>query len=232
MDTKSKFIESLFDYILQYSFVLPVLCFLIFFRKVKAVMVCKIVLIYCIIYFSLNYAYDYIPKVIRKQYYYFVYTFFEYLTFAAIFWLIAESKRFKNFIAVTSFAFIIFQIIYSFTVRVKRLDTIPVGVETILIFFFVFYFFYEKFKYIKNQFIYTDYAFWLVIGIMLYLGSSFFFNLLANHLEKEEVDKYWYFSYNSDILKNIFFAVGILVCAYHNKTEEEEKPPVPFLDIF
>lgn len=232
MDIKSKFIESLFNYILQYSFVLPVLFFLIYYRKVKTVTVCKIVVIYSIVFFILTYAYDYIPKLIRKKYYYFVYTFIEYLALASIFWLIAKSKKFKLFIVVSSVLFILFQTIYSFTVRVKRLDTIPIGIETIIIFFFVFYFLFEKFKYVKDQFIYTDYTFWIVIGIMMYLGSSFFFNLLANHLEAEEAAKYWYLSYNSDILKNIFFAVGILVCSYHHKSEPEEKTKVPYLDYY
>ena len=191
-----------------------------------------IIVFYCLIFFTLNLVFDLIPRgSVGRKIYYFGYTFLEYISFASIFWLIIENKIFKKFIFVTSIFFIIFQVIYYLTAQNIRLDTLPIGVETILVFIYIFYFFFEQFKSTKNQLLYSNYVFWIVIGIMIYLGGTFFFNILANHLNNEQIIDYWYFSFLADILKNIFFAVSLFVFSQQPKSKMISNTSLTYLDM-
>lgn len=191
-----------------------------------------IIFFYCIIFFVLNLIFDLIPRgSVGRKVYYFGYTFFEYISFASVFWLIIENRLLKRFIIITSILFICFQIIYYLSVQNIRLDTVPIGIETILVFILIFYFFFEQFKSTKDQLLYSNYVFWVVIGIMIYLGGSFFFNILANHLNNEQITDYWYWSYLADIIKNIFFGVGLIVFSRNPKQKQAIKPPLPYLDM-
>lgn len=123
--------------------------------------------------------------------------------------------------------FTIFQIIYYFLGKETKLDDIPVGIETILIFIYIFFFFYHHFNTV-DQYIYQNYCFWILLGILLYLGGSFFFNLLSNYLDR----KYWYITYIIETVKNILFFVGLIVFVINSdKANLDKKPNVPYLDM-
>ena len=167
--------------------------------------------------------YKYIPKS-YKFLYQSVFTFIEYSSFAVFFLFSADGKRFRTTIIFLSICFVIFQIIFTFTTDLNRLDSIPVGFETILVFIYTFCFFYQEFKK-ENQLLIRNPMFWISIGIFFYLAGSFFFNILANQLS-EEIMNNWYYTYLFDIIKNIFIAVGLVL--YKRK---EEKNSLPYLDI-
>lgn len=132
---------------------------------------------------------------------------------------------------IISVFFICFQVFYYLVIPYKRLDTIPIGIESILIFVFIIYYFFEQFKNVKDELIYINHFFWVAIGIMIYLGTTFFFNILANHFDSQEVG-YWFISYIGDILKNSLFVVGMIiyVTKRHNIISDDNKK-VPYLDM-
>jgi hypothetical protein len=107
--------------------------------------------------------------------------------------------------------FIIFQIAYVTSTAHKRLDSIPIGIETILLFLYIFYFFYEFSKQIKDTFIYNHYTFWIAVGILIYLGGSFFFFILVNELDKNQRDNFGILTYIAEIIKNLLFAFSIFI---------------------
>ena len=113
----------------------------------------------------------------------------------------------------------------------RRLDTVPIGIETIIIFLLVFMFFYEQFKNVKEKSLHANYFFWIAIGIMIYLGGTFFFNILANHMNKEDLLVYWTFSYFADILKNLFFTIAIITFGRYFIAHNKKKIDVPYLDM-
>jgi hypothetical protein len=47
--------------------------------------------------------------------------------------------------------------------------------------------------------------------MVLYLSGSFFIYIFADSLSREEVHKYWIVTNVLSILKNVFFAIGIIV---------------------
>lgn len=180
----------------------------------------------------MNFFYDELPKSpIIRRIYYSGYTLIEYLSFAFIFWIIIKNKNFRKFILFLSFLFIVFQIIYYSTVNFKRLDSVPVGLETIIVFIYIIYFLFEEFKNTKNSSLYDNYLFWICIAIMFYLAGSFFFYILANHMDKTEIANYWYLSFNADIIKNILLAISIIIFGKKFNIKNQGPKTIPYLDI-
>ncbi len=166
-----------------------------------------------------------------KRLYYQSFTFFEYLFFTGVFWFAIKNVNIRKVIIIISIAFSIFQIVYFFTGKFKRIDSLPIGIETILILIYIFYFFYEQIKEPKGKHLSENYCFWFAIGILIYLSGSFFINILANVMEKHEIIKYWYLTYIADIIKNIFIAIGLFVMARHTPNPEKIKKSLPYLDM-
>jgi len=147
------------------------------------------------------------------------------LAFTLIFLYSIEKKEFKKIIVVLSIGFTIFQIIFIFNSTRSHLDSVPVGIETILIFLYSFYFLYQEFKK-ENQLLVSNSMFWISIGIFFYLAGSFFFNILANHMSDAELANYWFYTYLFDIVKNILITVGVLI--YKQK---KGHVMLPYLDM-
>jgi hypothetical protein len=231
LELKIQTIGKLFTYIDEiviYSYLLIPLIFL--FNKNKKREIISIAIYGIAFFFLLFFFYD-IPKNLRAYYQSF-YTFLEYAFFAYFFWLNIQNKKVKQLIVFLSFAFVGFQIIYSFVAKFTRLDVLAVGIESILLFLYIFYFFYEHFTSPRNQFIYYNYCFWLSVGLLIYLGGSFFINILANEMEQAEKDKYWILTYIAEIIKNVLFGVAILVFSHWPQEPTEKKPShIPFLDL-
>jgi len=185
---------------------------------------------YGLVFFLLLFFYDYIPRryVYQKAYQY-IYTLFEYLFFAFILYLNIQTKLLKRIVGLCILGFIAFQVTFYITQMDAKLDAVPVGIETILIFIFIFFFFYEQFLNVKDQFIYAHYCFWICIGMLIYLGGNLFFNLLANHLD---TDNFWYTTYIIETVKNLLFAVGLLIYIKSPETTLSNKnSKIPYLDI-
>lgn len=66
---------------------------------------------------------------------------------------------------------------------------------------------------------------------MFYFAGAFFFYILANHLDKKEVNEYWYLSYNADIVKNLFFTIAIFIFAKNAKQTNQRSKAIPYLDM-
>lgn len=162
--------------------------------------------------------------------YFSFYTFFEYSVFAFLFWYNIKQKTFRLLILVFSFLFLAFQFMYILTLKIQKLDSFAIGIEAILIFVYIFYFFYESSKNVIDNYIYNHYCFWIAVGILLYLGGSFFFFILLDHLDKDQLRVFGNLTYVAEILKNVLFVFAIVI--YLRKPVESIKPKsIPYLDM-
>lgn len=215
------------------SYILPIAVFLLLRKKVVHEARLTTIIIYCIVIFALLFVYKYLPKGAMRKVHWSVYTFVEYNSFALVFWQSIISKKFKILIVILSVCFICFQVMYflAFTLSSKHvnLDSVAIGIETILIFVYSFFYLYQEFRNPNTPFIVMNPMFWIVCGIIFYLGGSFFFNILANHLSQEVLDDYWYYSYLFDIIKNILFAVAVPFAA--RESGKKIKDHLPYLGI-
>lgn len=223
--------EKLFYYIVTCTYLLLPLSFLFLRFKFKD-RVPAILCLYGITFFVLLVLYfDYVPKP-YKWYYQIMYTFLEYLAFTFIFWNNIRNSNFKKFIVVVSFLFFVFQVFFAITTSLKRLDSIPVGIETIFIFIYIFYFFYEFSKTVKDIFIYNHFSFWIAVGILIYLGGSFFFYILINNLDHSEVEKFGNMTYIAEIIKNLLFVFALFLYKKFPTNRTHNLPKnIPNLDM-
>ena len=140
-----------------------------------------------------------------------------------------KTKKIKQLILFFSICFLVFQAVFG--LKSHRLDSISVGIETILLFIYIFLFFYDHSKNNKTGYIYNHPAFWLSVGILLYLGGSFFFNILINYMSAAEVHNFWSYTSIAEIIKNLFFAVAILITSHQHKLSSLNQSQVPYLDM-
>jgi hypothetical protein len=67
---------------------------------------------------------------------------------------------------------------------------------------------------------------------LIYLGGSFFINILANDMEQTEKDKYWILTYIAETIKNILFGVAIIIFSRKSNEKASSKTlSVPYLDL-
>lgn len=225
---KIQIIEKLLFYINSFSYFLLPLSFLFVKNKKRESLIAGI---YGLFFFFPVFYGRYTPVELQKVFL-ISYTFLEYFFLTLLVWLNIESKSFKKVIVILSSLFLIFQISFFIAGDFNRLDSIPVGIETLLLFTYITFFFFEQFKNQNPNFIYNHHCFWFSVGILIYLGGSFFFNILANHIDKKQFDDYWQITLIGEILKNIFFVIGILVFGRNvNKNNQKQVTSVPNLDF-
>jgi len=199
------------------------------FPKSKAV---RVIALYGITFFLLLFFYKKVPKQ-HKQLIQTIYTFAEYSFFTILILFNIENKKIRRFIFFASLGFLVFQVVYFFQSKLVRLDSVPIGIETILIFFFIVCYFFEFDKKASPVYVYEMYIFWISVGILLYLGGSFFFYILINHLNPAEIDEFGNLTYVAEIIKNVMFSVAIAIYMKHRKENVDSKiENVPHLDIF
>ncbi|MFN2439141.1 MAG: hypothetical protein ABR503_08070 [Chitinophagaceae bacterium] len=143
------------------------------------------------------------------------------------FWFIALYCFINSACNFTSFSvfFAVFIVCYSSFGNAKGLDSVPIGIETILLFIYSFYYFYEQMNDVTGTFIYNKPSFWIIVGMMLYLGGSFFIYVFTNHIERQLLDQYWFLTYLFYILKNILFFIGLM---FYTKKSKNPSPPAQF----
>ena len=160
------------------------------------------------------------------------FTFFEYFFLALFLWINLASKKARKVLVILSSLFFLFLIYFYISSHFSRIDSIPIGIESIIIISFSFYFFYEKIKSPTLNYIYNDYRFWILIGMILYLAGSFFIYIYGEQLDPVAWKKFRYLTVVFYIIRSLFFIIGIVIFLNTPK----EKPPlsnkkIPFLDF-
>ncbi len=176
----------------------------------------------------------YIDKIPKHYEFLFAvtYTYVEYLFFTIILFRNISTRLLKNLIIAFSVAFLVFQVVFYLQGTLGRIDSIPVGIESILLFIYVFFFFYEIIKSPKQLSLGNHHCFWIALGILVYLGGSFFLNILANELADPEWRQYWPVTYIAEIAKNLLFCVAIIVYSpsgQNNRPLPQNSSSIPHL---
>lgn len=232
---KIQSIERLFYYIVTYSYLVFPLYFLFSKnRRGLPLLLCcygVIVFSYLSIFKYLQDERAYSSMLILQN----LFTPFEYLIFTGIFFISANKAK-KHWLIGLSAAFMLLLIVLFIFYPIELdshlvLDTIPVSIETILIFIYIFFFLYEHSKADNPDVIYNNYLFWVSVGLLLYLGGTFFFNILVTQMSLAEFDNYWHYTYIAEILKNILFLVALFKISPAKKKDFLPQARMPYLDI-
>ena len=217
-------IEDLFFY-LVYLFDLVIIGLVLYLsRKKNLEKSFRFIALYCFVNSAVNFSSTlYLPP--KVDYFLFgFYTIFEYSVFAYFIFLTIHNSFFRNLIKIFSFFFVAFIVSYYIFGSAQGIDSIPIGIETILLLIYSFYYFYEQINDITSSIlIYNKPTFWMIVGIMIYLGGSFFIYIFANLVEIEVLEKYWFLTYLFYILKNVLFFIGFLFYAKHSQISRSPK---------
>lgn len=225
----TKTIENLFWYLHYLSDVTVLLFFLCFIKKTKKEKGLIGIAIYCLIDLLIN-----IPLLIAESSFYipkktFLYigaffTLLEYLVFTFFLWFCIRNEKFKKFIIISSILFVLASTLYNIRTNFLNIDSVPIGMETILILVFSFNYLYEQMNDTKTLFIYTQYQFWMIIGFMIYLAGSFFVYIYASQIDHDLLKQYWFVTNIFYVLMNILFVIGILI------STRKDKIPTPLFN--
>ncbi len=230
---KIQTIEKLFfKYLLEYSYVFLLLTYVLSKSKRSAIFI-SIGIYGIIFYLLLHYYYSLVPKNLQREYQV-VYTFLEYSFFAFLIYKFVINNKIRKFIIVASLIFYFFQVAqYLIATKTQKLDSVPIAVETIFIFIFIFLYLRQFFKENVTNNIYDFPSFYLVVGMLVYLGFGFFFNILVNYIPEDQYEGYWHFTYIPEIIKNLLF--GMVVLGYPSSSIENKKnkntKDIPNLDL-
>lgn len=226
---KSNIIEKLFHYIDTFTYLILPLLFLFLNAKRK---IGYILAVYGIIFFALLFSFYALPVTSKTiKLYNTTYTFCEYTFFALLFYLNLKSKKSKIAIVILSISFYIFQILHFLFIKNIRMDSIPIGIESIIILAFVVLFFLEILSNPESGYIYNHYCFWIAVGLLIFLSGNFFMNILAETLPRTELDKYWFINYITDAIKTVFFGISLYYYSQKVTLSKKERSAVPYLDM-
>jgi len=206
--SKAKTIENLFSYTDIFSNFLPILLFLFFLGKVKDDVGLRIIIGYAVANFVINFIIAITST--KNTFLYEGFTLVEFVLFIFFIYSQLKNKTGRVAIVVSTIAFAVFFLMYTyFGKAVKGIDSIPIGVETIIILGFSFYYLYHRMNDTTTLFIYNTHQFWVILGIVLYLAGSFFIYIFASYLRNYNLEDYWFITNIFSILKNIFFSIAI-----------------------
>lgn len=204
----TKTIEDLFILLGTLSDLLPLLFLLFNLNLLKKEKSFRLLLFGCSVFLLLNSS-NYVDSSIVYKIVYPLFTLCEF-TFVALFLLLhIKSGKVKKALVASIFLFAAFIILLFSFESVKGLDSVPIGVESLIIIIFSFYYLYEQMNDVSSQFIYNKYHFWIVVGLMIYLAGSFFIYIFASQVDRETLHQYWFITNIFYIVKNLFFVVGI-----------------------
>jgi hypothetical protein len=228
----TKTIENLFIFLATYTSLLPILCIGFFYKKTLNSRIFNFLLVYAITEFITNISATIIdPYSVEGAFtikiLYSIFTIAEYILFACIFFSILTSRTIKFIIKISSVLFVAFSIIYFLFAKYKALDSIPIGVETVFMISFSFYYLYEIMEDSSQVLVYNRFTFWIVAGILIYLAGSFFIYVFANQVDSKTRQEIWVFTNVFTVIKNLCFLFSVLI---FTKKETINKSISPFLN--
>jgi hypothetical protein len=212
--------SHLFANIGRYIDLLPILLFVLFVFKDKktANKGLWVIFFYCVfVAVNDNVLFQLIDDD-HFNYVFSTFTLLEFLTFTAFLWCNTNNSLFKKLLVISAILFSFFIGIYFLTVEFNFIDSIPIGVETILVIGFSVYFLYEQVNN-SNDLLYNTAEFWIITGFLIYLAGSFFIYIYANHVPVSELKKFWFVTFIFAILKNIFISIAFLVASRKPKIQ-------------
>lgn len=138
----------------------------------------------------------------------------EFVLFLGFLYSQILQKKARKILLFSGLFFFIFYIAFTFLKDgSKHFDSIQIGVETIIILVFAYYYLYERMNDTSTLFIYSTYSFWVILGIVLSLSGSLFVYIFTNYLSNEEINRYWVITNVLSFLRFVFFTIAIIINA-------------------
>lgn len=204
--------SELFANIARYTDLLPVLLFILLVFKGKSGINkgLWVIFFYCVLVaLNDNILFQFIPED-KFHIVFSSFTLIEYLSFTFFLWFNTENTRFRRLLITFSAFFSLFIVLYFIIVPFDFIDSVPIGIETILVIGLSVYFLFEQVNR-TNILLYNTPGFWIITGFLIYLAGSLFIYLYASQVDRNELYKFFYVTYIFTSLKNIFISIAFWV---------------------
>lgn len=145
----------------------------------------------------------------------------EFIFFSTFFYKINSSHTIKKFIVFTAVLFLIFWIFFTYFFGYKDFDSVPIGIEFVLLLLHASIYYYQQLKEPKLLFILNDPVFWFVSTIFFFTAGTFFIFIFAQIgiKNKEFVNQYFLINISLLLIRNLLLA--------YSMTKKEEKIQLP-----
>jgi hypothetical protein len=205
--------SKIFQDISVYSPLLPICFFLLFFVRNNRKDI-WVVFIYSLFAFTtdrllLNFKSSEYPRLSFSILS--LFTIIEFTLFTIFINFSLRSRKIKSSILIVSSFFVFFSIVFYFLkLGNEKFDSVSASIEAILILAFCILFLFDNIN-TEPSFIYEKYEFWIIVGMLIYLGGVLFLFIFSSSFTKDEKNIYWNINYSLNILKNILFAIAFFM---------------------
>lgn len=213
MGAKPLNIANLLVNISYCSHLLPLLVFILFYKRNKSLWV-KVLLFYVVFSFAIDTVLLRLDTVNHRDTIYnilSIFTVIEYSIFTYVLYSIIENRVFRTLILGSAIAFYIFAVslyIYGVDEDQYSFDSLPASVESILIVAYSIFYLFDQMNKPQVMFIYQEPNFWFVVGFIIYFSGTLFLFIQANNLDRDIRDNFWKINLFLNITKNILFAIA------------------------
>lgn len=226
----------LFFIIIQTSFVLPLLFFLIYKRKNNEAIV-RIILfyiLYCIAQEALTYLFSFKPELYAYLRYLFgSYTVIEFSLFCIFYYYLFPKEHKVKWVTISiAVAFVIFAALDFFVFsKHQNLGSLTIGIEALILILLCGYYLYYQVTTSMSMLVYRTFNFWVIVTFLMYVSSTFFLYLMTDAMGTDSEFRQYYFIINlgANALKNVLLAFAIT-----RKTvlsPQSDTPPPPAFDL-
>ena len=148
-------------------------------------------------------------KYLESELYSFrLFTIVEYSIISLFLFKLIESRQFKNVIKLGSIFFLLAGVLDIYTSSFTDFDSLPSGLESILILAYCLFFIYERITATSFSFNGTV---WISTGFILFFSGTFFLFILSQNNFKDNsfILTYGYIVAIFSIIKNLFITIGV-----------------------
>jgi len=211
--------------IIAFSYILPIVCFLVFCLKNTKK---ELWVIFFYIILSLGFDFFRFLLHLENETVYSIvngiFTICEYTIFAYFFFTVINTPITKKILAIVSIIMFLLIVIIFISSNKRNFDSASASIESITIIVFSLIYLFRQINQPQEHFIFLSPNFWVVLGILIYMSGTLFLFIMASNLSDTELQKYWIIINISNAITNIIFCIAFLVNRFAAPNPSAEKP--------
>ncbi len=156
-----------------------------------------------------------------------IFTIVEYILLSYFFYLTITQRSIRLLIVVISIIYFILFIVLNKSIH-DQFNSFLSFVSQVIILILCLVYFISSTKHNTESLDILNPLFLVVFALLLYVASTLFLFIIANHLSESELNKYWRITNFSNILMNLLFSAAFVLYRVQNKKRPYENRPVDF----
>jgi len=156
-----------------------------------------------------------------------IFTIVEYTLLSYFFYLTITQRSIRLSIVVISIIYFILFVVLNKSIH-DHFNSFLSFVSQVIILTLCLVYFISSTKHNTESLDLLNPLFLVVVALLLYVASTLFLFIIANHLSDSELNKYWRITNFSNILMNLLFSAAFVLYRVQNKKRPHENRSVDF----